>query len=66
MKPENKTQTDPRTKCDKCLKSRMIISENGYHGICTLPPKAATDCITGNKDRFLGLDGLKGGSYGST
>lgn len=44
------------TKCDKCLKSRIIVSENGPHGICTLPPKAATDCITGKKDRFLTLD----------
>lgn len=45
-----------KTKCDKCIKSRIIVSENGYHGVCTLPPKAATDCITGKKDRFLALD----------
>lgn len=51
------TEKDPRkTKCDKCIKSRIIVSENGYHGICTLPPKAATDCVTGKKDRFLALD----------
>jgi hypothetical protein len=59
-------QTAKQTKCDKCLKSRMIVSENGYHGICTLPPKAAMDCVTGKKDRFLGLDKLKGEQHGST
>lgn len=50
------TEKDPqKTRCDECLKSRIIVSENGYHGICTLPPKAATDCVTGKKDRFLAL-----------
>lgn len=40
-------------KCDKCLNSRPIISENDYHFICCLSSKKATDCITHTKDYFI-------------
>lgn len=38
------------SKCNSCLNSRLIISENGLHPICTLPTKKACDCITGRKN----------------
>lgn len=41
------------SKCDKCLNSRPIISENGYHFICCLPSKKAINCITNTKDYFI-------------
>lgn len=39
-------------KCDKCLHSRAIVSENGIHCVCTLSSKTATKCLTGENDRF--------------
>ena len=41
------------SKCDKCLNSRPIISENGYHFICCLSNKKAVNCITNTKDYFI-------------
>ena len=41
------------SKCDNCLNSRPIVSENGMHSICTLSDKAAMNCITGKKDGFM-------------
>ena len=41
--------------CEKCLNSRPIISENGYHYICCLSQKAATDCMIGKKSQFTTL-----------
>lgn len=32
-------------KCDQCLNSRLIISENGIHYICTLSSKKSYDCL---------------------
>ena len=43
-------------KCDKCLHSRPIISENGYHSVCTLSDKAAINCMTGKKSQFITLN----------
>jgi len=37
-------------KCDNCIKSRKVISENGFHSICTLSEKDAMDCILEKKD----------------
>ena len=37
-------------KCDGCLNSRRIISENGLHSICCLSEKKAMDCIMGKKE----------------
>ena len=41
------------TKCEQCLRSRMIISENGTHPICCLSQKKAMDCLTGTKSYFV-------------
>ena len=40
-------------KCDNCLNSRRIISENGMHSICCLSEKLAVDCIIGKKDQRI-------------
>lgn len=41
--------------CEKCLNSRLIISENGYHSVCCLSQKKAMDCITDKKSQFVAL-----------
>lgn len=40
-------------KCDICVMSRVVVSENGYHSLCTLSAKAARDCLLGKRDRCL-------------
>lgn len=40
-------------KCEECLHSRMIVSENGYHTICCLSQKKAVDCMTGKELHFV-------------
>ena len=42
--------------CDKCLHSRLIISENGYHYACCLSQKKAVDCMIGEKSWFVTLE----------
>lgn len=42
-------------KCDRCLYRRLIVSENGFHFVCSLSEKKAVDCITGKVDRFTVL-----------
>lgn len=42
-------------KCEKCLHSRMIVSENGYHAVCCLSQKKAMDCIIGKKSSFVSV-----------
>ena len=32
-------------RCDTCLNSRVIISENGYHSVCCLSDKEAVACV---------------------
>lgn len=32
-------------KCKECLNSRLILSENGWHAICTLSQENARDCL---------------------
>ena len=39
--------------CEKCLNSRPIVSENGYHAVCCLSQKKAIDCMTGKKNHFI-------------
>lgn len=41
-------------KCDTCLNSRPIISENGVHAGCTLPPMDAVNCMVGREDNYVG------------
>ena len=42
--------------CDKCLHSRLIISENEYHYACCLSQKKAVDCMIGKKSQFATLE----------
>lgn len=43
-------------KCDTCLNSRVIISENGCHAACTLSSVKATECMVGIKDNYMACD----------
>lgn len=43
-------------KCDKCIHTRLIMSENGLHPVCTLSPKSARKCIFNNYDCFVTID----------
>ena len=47
-------------KCEECLYSRLIVSENGYHAACCLSQKKAVDCMTGKKSQFISLKILRG------
>lgn len=40
-------------KCNHCLKSRPIISENGFHYGCGLSNKKALECMIGKKDHSV-------------
>lgn len=40
-------------KCKECFNRRMVISENGYHFICSLSSIASHNCIFGKKDHFI-------------
>ena len=40
-------------KCETCLNSRGIISENGWHYICCLSNQKAIDCIANKKDYYI-------------
>lgn len=42
--------------CASCIHTRLIVSENGIHPICTLSPKAATKCITNGYTELITLD----------
>jgi len=44
-------------KCDGCLNSMRIISENGFHSICCLSEKKAIDCFTDKEDHSVFLPG---------
>lgn len=39
--------------CDTCLNSRPVVSENGIHYACCLSGRAAVQCLTGMKDRYI-------------
>lgn len=44
-----------KSKCDTCLHSRVIVTENGYHSICCLPSKQAVKCMTNNYNKYITL-----------
>lgn len=44
--------TDNLNRCETCLNSRPIVSENGIHAACCLSGRAAIQCMTGQKDRY--------------
>ena len=50
-------------RCDVCLNSRAIISENDIHFVCCLPKKQSLDCLMGVKDSYDGYSDMpkKGG-----
>ena len=49
-------KTPENSKCNRCLHSRLVESENGMHAICTLPSKQAALCVAGLKDKALYLE----------
>lgn len=42
-------------KCDDCLHSRRVVSENGLHYICCLPEKETVECILRKKDHKVSI-----------
>ena len=36
-------------KCDSCVFSRIIVSENGFHSICCLPDEDVLECLKSGK-----------------
>lgn len=47
-------------KCDTCLNSRVVTSENGFHAACTLSSVKATECMVGIKDNYMACGQMKG------
>ena len=43
-------------KCDTCIFSRGIISENGRHSVCCLSESEARECITGTVNYFKTIE----------
>lgn len=43
---------DTWNKCETCLNSRAVVSENGIHHICCLSDKVAVDCMIDKIDRY--------------
>jgi hypothetical protein len=39
-------------KCDYCLNSRPVVSENGTHCACCLTSQQLKKCLIGEKDYF--------------
>ena len=35
-------------KCNTCANARPVISNNGYHYVCTLSDRKGTDCMMNN------------------
>ena len=41
-------------KCDTCLESRCVVSENGIHHVCCLPDdRDSVNCLIGKDDRYV-------------
>lgn len=43
--------------CEKCINTRVTVSENGYFKVCTLPPKKTKKCILTNGKYFISVNG---------
>ena len=41
------------SRCETCLDSRCIVSENGFHYICCLKEDSAINCLTGKEDHYI-------------
>ena len=46
-------------KCDKCLNSRGVISENGLHRVCCLSEKDAMDCLMNKRNLAVVLPNIE-------
>ena len=44
-------------KCGHCANSRPVVSENGWHFVCTLHPTATKNCMLGKKEHFVSVIG---------
>ena len=44
-----------KSKCDSCVYSRVVVSENGYHPLCGLSSTKAVKCLTGYKEYYKSL-----------
>ena len=42
-------------KCEKCMFSRTVTSENGSHPVCCLSEEEARECILGITDHYYSL-----------
>lgn len=41
-------------KCEKCLHyCRLIVSENGWHYVCSLSQRKALNCMMNKKSHFV-------------
>ena len=40
-------------KCENCLNSRLVVSENGFHYLCGLRFSEAFDCLKGKYNYFV-------------
>lgn len=43
-------------KCDSCMNSRPVVSENGIHFSCSLSQRKATQCLIGLRDNYAPLN----------
>ena len=43
------------SKCDSCVYSRIVVSENGFHHLCGLSSQKAVKCITGHKEYYKAI-----------
>ena len=43
------------SKCDSCVYSRIVVSENGFHHLCGLSSPKAVKCLTGYKEYYKAI-----------
>lgn len=44
-----------KSKCDSCVYSRIVVSENGFHHLCGLSSTKAVKCLTGHTEYYKAL-----------
>lgn len=44
-----------KSKCDSCVYSRIVVSENGFHHLCGLSSTKAVECLTGYKEYYKAI-----------
>lgn len=50
--------TTAEYRCDTCVNSRAVVSENGIHYKCCLLKKQCLDCLMGVKDSYDGYSDM--------